>query len=830
MELYPYEKNQLMMLEDMYTAIDRYTLNEYPCGYLIHEGKMYLPRGTPSSKLEMWAGVTASFKKRSDPKESMSRKHESFYDPRDFLQEDSIKFLMTSNNHQLALNLGTGKGKAEPVSRKIPTPTKQGWTRMGDLKIGDYVFGQNGRVTKILQVFEQGVKDIFKLTFADGRYALCTENHLWAVRGYKQGRYHPITTKELFDDYRTQLSNFVPNVNTPNRQFFFQRYIPVCEPVEYPHYDVPIDPWVLGVLIGNGCLREVALMVSSGSEEVPTKMAKILNLRSNRNSLKNYSYRFYRKDTGKRVTTKDFLKKLPELADKYSHEKIIPDMYMYNDIETRMELLRGLLDTDGSISFSEGRYNITYSSCSKKLLEQIQEIVRSLGHRTSEIHEDKRVDKYRSGFHGSVSILIPNELKHQFFTISYKHELAKEAALISKRDIYSDLRITKIQLIKQEEARCIMVDNSDHLYLTQDYIVTHNSYVTLASATQLSERILIITHNTGLKKQWIRTATDMFDYKKDELLDISGSEVMESIAKGDIPTADVYFVNHQTLRSYLSQYGGFQLSNFFKKLKIGIKVYDEAHLEFANILLMDYFSNTNRTWYLTATFDRSDKTESKCFQLAFSSLDTFGEKESREHTEKHVIYHAVYFKSRPDPYQMRQINRYGNMTTASYGHWAFLRDPNESAYAIIKTLVDKTKDLEGKTLIFVPLIEAVDLVTKKLKLDFPDKEVGAYHSKVDRDEKESVLKRDIIVSTIKSCGTGRDIPGLRVLICLEPIASKVQTHQMLGRLRKYGTDMSTYFYDCIDISIPPCNWYWKSRMKVIPNLVKSVIYLDLNSG
>ena len=467
MELYPYEKGQLIALEDMFTAIDRYTLNEYPCGYLINEGKMYLPRGTPVAKLEMWAGVTATFKRKSDPKEPMSRKHSALYDPRNDLQEDSIKFLTTSTNHQMALNLGTGIGK---------------------------------------------------------------------------------------------------------------------------------------------------------------------------------------------------------------------------------------------------------------------------------------------------------------------------------------------------------------------------SYVTLASASQISERILIVTHNTGLKKQWIRTATDMFDYKSSELLDINGSDVMESIIQGDLPEADIYFVNHQTLRSYLSLYGGFQLNNFFKKLRIGIKIYDEAHLEFANILLMDHFSNTNRTIYLTATFDRSDKTESKCFKTAFSTLDTFGEQESKEQTEKHIIYHAVYYKSRPDPYQMRQINRFGNMTAASFGAWAFLRDTNESGYDVIKLLVSKVKDLEGKILIFVPLIEAVDLVTKKLKLDFSDKSIGAYHSKVDRDEKESVLKKDIIVSTIKSCGTGRDIPGLRVLICLEPIASKVQTHQMLGRLRKYGTDMSTYFYDCIDVSIPPCNWYWKSRMKVIPNIVKQIIYLDLDSG
>ena len=155
------------------------------------------------------------------------------------------------------------------------------------------------------------------------------------------------------------------------------------------------------------------------------------------------------------------------------------------------------------------------------------------------------------------------------------------------------------------------------------------------ASSDLAERTIIITPNNSLKQQWIKTYREMFGYRPRDMMDIAGSDVMEMIMADALKQVDVYFVNHQTLRSYLNNHNGFMLHKFFKKIAVGIKVYDEAHMEFANILTIDSFSNTNRTWYLTATFDRSSKKESRCFKLAFSSVVTYGEMESREASVKH---------------------------------------------------------------------------------------------------------------------------------------------------------------------------------------------------
>lgn len=347
------------------------------------------------------------------------------------------------------------------------------------------------------------------------------------------------------------------------------------------------------------------------------------------------------------------------------------------------------------------------------------------------------------------------------------------------------------------------------------------------SSTKLNVKTLIITPNESLKQQWISTYHKMFDYRPKNLMNIAGSNIINAIMDDAVEPADVYFVNHQTLRNYMTSTNGYMLHKFFKKLNVGIKVYDESHMEFANILLVDFFSNTDRTWYLTATFDRSDKTESACFKRAFNSVSTFGEIQSKESMRKHVIYHVVNINSRISPKDRAKVLGYQGMSSVSYGKYAFFSDPNDTAYKTILEILNKLNNVEGKTLIFIPLIDAVEDVVKKLKRDFSGKSISAYHSKLSADEKKSAEKKDIIVSTIKSCGTGKDIRELRCVICAEPIASKVVAEQMIGRLRPYAEDKDTYFFDIVDTCIPPCNWWHRARFKKIQDLVKDTIYLNI---
>lgn len=623
-EVYPYHKDDIPYLEDMYTATDRFTNKQFACGYLIDNEKLYLPRGTSISKIENILDTKANYIEEDDPVEIMSRNHSSLYDPRNKIQEESIKFLK-GEGKQLALNLKTGFGKLNPVSMFIPTPN--GWKRFGDLNIGDIIYSLNGETTRVAAIFPQGIQDIYRITLFDGRYIDCGLDHLSSVR------------ISLEDDLS---------------------------------------------------LRHTVLKTS----EIISKM-----------------------EEGCKVY-------LPAFKNWVSY----PDEY-------------------NSDNFNECEWR----------------------------------------------------------------------------------RIKSIELDRSEESMCIKVDHPSRLYVVDQFILTHNTFCVAYTSTELNDKVLIITPNESLKQQWIKTYNTMFDYQSKHLMNIAGSNIIEGIMDDsiDIDDTDVFFVNHQTLRSYMSQTNGYQFHNFFKKLNIGIKVYDESHMEFGNILLIDFFSNTKRTWYLTATFDRSDKTESACFKRAFQSVEAYGDEESAEAVRKHVIYHTININSRIEPQQKAKLLGFPGFNSNKYGVYSIFEDKNKTLYKTILEILNKTKDVEGKTLIFVPLIDCVDEIVKDLKKDFIEKTVAAYHSKIPKDEKEIAEKKDIIVSTIKSCGTGRDIKGLRVIICAEPVVSKVVTEQMIGRLRPYSPDKDTLFFDIVDRSIPMITYWHKARFRKIETLVKDVVTLDM---
>lgn len=355
------------------------------------------------------------------------------------------------------------------------------------------------------------------------------------------------------------------------------------------------------------------------------------------------------------------------------------------------------------------------------------------------------------------------------------------------------------------------------------------SYCVCNVITELNQKALIISPNENIKMQWMNTFMKMFDYRSKNIMNIAGSNIIDGIMFDEIniKDIDIFAVNHQTLHSYLFSNNSYQFQKFFKKLKIGVKVYDEAHLNFMNILLIDFFSNTNKTIYLSATFDRSDKSESECFKKAFSSVLAYGEKESAEAVTKHVLYHVVNINSKIDQKNRAKIFSYPGYTSIKAGRYNFFYDDKNTMYNTIKDILNLTKNLEGKILLFVPLIEAVDDVTEKLIKDYPDKKIMAMHSKMNKRDKGDFSKHDLIITTIKSAGTGLDIPGLRVVINTENYASKITAHQSIGRLRPYK-DKETYYFDIVDICVANNNYYFRARFKKIQTLVKKVIYLDMN--
>ena len=326
------------------------------------------------------------------------------------------------------------------------------------------------------------------------------------------------------------------------------------------------------------------------------------------------------------------------------------------------------------------------------------------------------------------------------------------------------------------------------------------TFATITSILKLKIKAIIITHQEKIKKQWMDSLESMTSFPMENVCNISGTDVIEQIMKGKI-NAEIYFVNHQTINSYARVHGWSIIRDFFKKIKVGIKVIDEAHAFFENTFMIDNFSNCFKSFYLTATFGRSDPMEIQIYKKAFASLTRFGEETlNYEEKRKHIHFVVVYFQSKPDYGILPNIRT--NYGFSSYKYIDYeLSESNNTLMKVLRFILNQTTHMDGKTLVISPKKETVFKIAEMIE-DYTGEEVGTIYSDNSEKENEENKNKNIISSTIKSIGTGTDIKGLRIVINLEPIASKDLADQVRGRLREYSKDQDTYLFYPVDMTLP----------------------------
>lgn len=383
------------------------------------------------------------------------------------------------SNQVTMLKGPAGSGKAQPNSTLLPT--KNGYKKLGDIRVGDKVLDRFGKETTVLAVYPQGLKDNYKITFSDGRIAYCNNEHLWSCYTSK-GHLKNFTVQEMIDS----------GLQTKGGDWRYK--IPISAPVEYEEKDFDVDPYVIGVFLGDGCCKERSLTLSSSDEEIVKEVSRLIGAvqysRSNRN---NYSWIFYEKEKtgingGKtRFQTREVFKNYLTSLCVSAQEKSIPNEYKFGSINQRYSLLQGLMDTDGHIDNAvKGRTHFT--STSIQLIKDVQEICWSLG-MSANISEDHRADKYTNNICYDLMISCDKKDKPKLFRLTRKKDIAIQYANNNIHSIHSNtLTIKKIEKMNNpEEMTCILVDNDEHLYLTEEYIVTHNTYLALSYLFHLLE-------------------------------------------------------------------------------------------------------------------------------------------------------------------------------------------------------------------------------------------------------------------------------------------------------------------------------------------------------
>lgn len=358
------------------------------------------------------------------------------------------------------------------------------------------------------------------------------------------------------------------------------------------------------------------------------------------------------------------------------------------------------------------------------------------------------------------------------------------------------------------------------------------TYVSIAMLMYTGIRGIVIASSTDWLRQWKDRTVEYSDINQKDIYIISGSSNISRLFRmtdSQLDRYKLFLVTHDSLRNYGNTYGWNKIGELFKKLKIGIKIFDEAHLDFNNICMIDFFTNTYKTYYLTATPGKSNERENQIYQTSFKNVPSITL--FNEDTDPHTSYIAIFFNSRPSVAQISgcKNNKYG-MDRNKYTDYVVHQ---EEFYKLVYVLMDLTWKLapnnSDKILIYIGTNKAISYFKSWIIENMPElsDSIGIYTSVVSAEEKREALNKRIILSTTKSAGAALDVPGLKITIDLaEPYKSEIIAKQSLGRTRAD----QTYYIDIIDIGFEQCRKFYYKKIPIFEKCAKdcSVIKLSKN--
>lgn len=376
-------------------------------------------------------------------------------------------------------------GKSQPLDSRILTPN--GYKLMGEMSIGDYVIGSDGKPHIVTGIFPQGKRPIYKVSFSNGTSCECDIEHLWNVNSlyqrcgkkYVAGVSKNRNDKKYVPDHSFKTLSLREIIEKGIVKKSSSRYnfkVPVVKPVEFTEQETKFDPYLVGYYIGDGSFRRVEITVGKDDKKCVESILKPI-LNEDLHIFYRDKRDIYQFDiVGK--TKKEFKEVFP--TNHKSSDKYIPKEYLFNSIEKRIAVLQGIMDSDGH---ANNNGSCEFCSKSKQLALDVQFLVRSLGGFASLIESDssyfskkynKKIDcgkRYRVTISMCDSSIPLFRMERKQKRVKYRTRGADA------------LFITNAEYIGEKDAQCIMVDSDEHLYITEDFIVTHNTSLTTAIAS-----------------------------------------------------------------------------------------------------------------------------------------------------------------------------------------------------------------------------------------------------------------------------------------------------------------------------------------------------------
>ena len=366
-------------------------------------------------------------------------------------------------------------GKALALDTPIPTPT--GWTTMEDVKIGDNILSPSGNNVSVTMKTETMYNhNCYKLYFDNGEEIIADADHLWEVdSSYWRTGKKVIKSQEIYDRYKSKAQNKRgKGVQGP-------LYIEKSKPINFIKNLLDIDPYLLGVWLGDGYSSDGRIIAHKDDYTFYKKRIDVEYEREDGNCI--------------RFKVKDFISKLKSYN--LLKNKHIPQNYLRSSYEDRLELLRGLMDTDGSVT--KNTRSFEFYQKNYDLILQVVELLSTLG-----IKSNIRHRKIKGNYYHTISFTT----EEQVFNLQRK--LNNVDSQRSTRIQESRHYIHKIEKVDSVPVACIRVDSEDHLFLCgKTFIPTHNS--TTVVSYLLHYAVFNDNVNIGILANKAATARELLD-------------------------------------------------------------------------------------------------------------------------------------------------------------------------------------------------------------------------------------------------------------------------------------------------------------------------------
>ena len=379
-------------------------------------------------------------------------------------------------------------GKALALDTPIPTP--KGWTTMGELTDGDVIYGSNGSPCNVVKAHDVMYdRDCYKITFDNGETIVADGDHLWFTQSkLERGRKCEGSVKTTKDIFETVNYNSEPMHRIPTN----------IEGVDGIHTSLPIDPWILGFWLGDGSSAQGTFTV--GSRDLQHISSKINNV-YDKITIKEYNDNVYtvRASTTNKIKTNSLSGQLRK--ENLLNNKHIPSIYQLSSREQRLQLLQGLIDSDGYITKSG---ICQFYNSNINLAKQVKELIESLGYKATYKEYYPKFKKQLGKLAASVTFT-PIE---NVATVPFKQSRIHCKPFINRSKYRAHWHyIKKVEKVESVPVRCITVDSDDSLFLAgKTYIPSHNTtlmtiYSLWHACFNSDQRILVVANKEDTAKE-----------------------------------------------------------------------------------------------------------------------------------------------------------------------------------------------------------------------------------------------------------------------------------------------------------------------------------------